>query len=62
LQNTVTQSWTTISASGVSWYWSYISPTQINVSYTVPSNQPRGTYTVTVGTTSGNSTAPITIN
>jgi hypothetical protein len=61
LQNNAGSTTTTISGTGVSWTATYISPTQINVNYTVASNAPTGTRTVTVTTTSGSSTGPITV-
>jgi hypothetical protein len=61
LQNTAGSTTTTISGSGVTWTATYISPTQINVHYTVASNAPTGARTVTVTTTSGSSTGPITV-
>jgi subtilase family serine protease len=61
LSNTAGTTTTTISGTGVTWTPSYISPTQINVYYTVASNAPTGSRTVTVTTTSGSSTVPITV-
>jgi len=61
LQNNAGQTTTTISGTGVTWTPTYISPTLIDVNYTVASNAPTGTRTVTVTTTSGSSTAPITV-
>jgi subtilase family serine protease len=61
LSNTAGTTTTTISGTGVTWTASYISATQINVAYTVASNAPTGSRTVTVTTTSGSSTVPITV-